>query len=238
MLTPAEIAVAADITPVMVYYILNGDRTPSEKLATKLESLTGVCREAWMWPTRHFNPYVQLCNKPSCSTCANRSGRIHHIMARAIAYLRIHAPDRWAGLQTVSDYGRMISGYDDTVAIVFLRITREGVTFVTETRVNPDLPPLKGISLTKEDMPWFWAQVKAQRIIQSSVFPDGLEAASKKFIEFLQSRRTRSILLIPGKTVIFSMVSTRDIFSWDSSNITATTRFIDELDDIFSEPTP
>lgn len=72
-----EIAKAAGITQTAVHYYINGDRLPSPKIAIRLENVTGICRESWMWPERHWNPYIPFTENSSlCGSCPNRIARI------------------------------------------------------------------------------------------------------------------------------------------------------------------
>jgi hypothetical protein len=56
----------------MVHYILKGDRTPSPEMSVAIEGATGVCREAWLWPERHWNPYIPVVDTFHCPECPNR----------------------------------------------------------------------------------------------------------------------------------------------------------------------
>lgn len=55
----AELARAARLSTVTVHYLFKGERRPSAKSAEDLEVVTGIAREAWMWPERWCNPYIE-----------------------------------------------------------------------------------------------------------------------------------------------------------------------------------
>lgn len=57
-MTQADIARRARVSPISVNYICKGVRPAGRKMAEDLEIVTGIAREAWMWPHRWFNPYV------------------------------------------------------------------------------------------------------------------------------------------------------------------------------------
>ena len=74
-LSQQEIADRAEISQSLVHYILNGDKNPSPETAIKLEEATGICREGWIWPDRHHNPYIPFTNGINCMACLNRPTR-------------------------------------------------------------------------------------------------------------------------------------------------------------------
>ena len=53
-----ELSQRLGITHQYVKYILSGERVPSARMAEQLEKVTGVKREAWVWPEKYANPYV------------------------------------------------------------------------------------------------------------------------------------------------------------------------------------
>jgi len=55
-----EIARKAGITPRHINDIVRGRKTPSPKLAKKLEQITGISRIAWLYPEEFSNPYIRL----------------------------------------------------------------------------------------------------------------------------------------------------------------------------------
>ena len=81
--TQQEIAKKIGASQSTVSYILRGDRTPSKDMAESLEGATAVCREAWMWPERHWNPYMPFSASNHCLHCANRIVRIRGIVDHA-----------------------------------------------------------------------------------------------------------------------------------------------------------
>jgi len=66
LMTQAEIARRARISHVSLSYIVRGQRSISRKMAEDLEAVTTVSREAWMWPERWFNPYVETSSPLLC----------------------------------------------------------------------------------------------------------------------------------------------------------------------------
>ena len=71
----------------MISYILQGKRSPSVGMAEALEDATGICREAWLFPKLHWNPYMKETgsNLP-CLTC-HRRPEISHKRATVLERL-------------------------------------------------------------------------------------------------------------------------------------------------------
>ena len=68
-----------------IHYILKGDRTPSVKVAVKLEEATGICREAWLWPERHLNPYMPFTDATICMSCPHRITRMKFVTGHKLS---------------------------------------------------------------------------------------------------------------------------------------------------------
>ena len=81
--TQQKIADKIGASQSTISYILKGDRTPSKDMAESLEGATGVCREAWVWPERHWNPYMPFSESNLCLHCVNRIVRIRGIVDHA-----------------------------------------------------------------------------------------------------------------------------------------------------------
>ena len=77
LMTQQEIATAIGCYQSHVHYMLNGDRSISIDNAMKFEQATGICREGWLFPERHWNPYMPFTkNSSRCGSCPNRITRI------------------------------------------------------------------------------------------------------------------------------------------------------------------
>ena len=87
MLTQQQIAEQVGCAQSMVHYILKRERTPSTIMAEGLEEITAVCREAWLWPEYHWNPYIPLGNCINCYTCARRIKKMSGWVPILIKYL-------------------------------------------------------------------------------------------------------------------------------------------------------
>ena len=85
LLTQKQIAELSGCTQSYISKIINGDRVPTIKMALDLESATGICREAWLYPERHWNPYIPFNGLTSCLSCQNRSLRSQKAMEMCIA---------------------------------------------------------------------------------------------------------------------------------------------------------
>ncbi len=58
-----ELAKKCGCSKAMMYYIIAGTRAPSRKLATRFELVTGVKREAWIWPEHYKNFWIEEVKK-------------------------------------------------------------------------------------------------------------------------------------------------------------------------------
>lgn len=75
LMTQREMAEATGFTQSYIHYVLRSDRIPSVKNSIRFEQTTGICREAWLFPERHWNPYIPFSNSLACGSCANRIHR-------------------------------------------------------------------------------------------------------------------------------------------------------------------
>ncbi len=101
--TQQKIANKIGASQSTVSYILRGDRTPSKDMAKSLEGATGICREAWVWPERHWNPYMPFNESNLCLHCANRVVRIRGIVDHAEECFKDN-PDKMQALKDSVDY--------------------------------------------------------------------------------------------------------------------------------------
>jgi hypothetical protein len=72
-------------------------------MAESLEGATGICREAWVWPERHWNPYMPFGESSLCLHCVNRIVRIRGIVDRAEECFKDN-PDKTQALKDSVDY--------------------------------------------------------------------------------------------------------------------------------------
>lgn len=62
-LKQVEIAKKLEISPQHLNDILRGRKSPSPKLAAKLETVTGVGRFHWLYPDEYPNPFIKKAKK-------------------------------------------------------------------------------------------------------------------------------------------------------------------------------
>ena len=86
-LNQKEIAEASGLTQSYISLILKGDRQPTLETVDKLMNATGVCREAWLWPEDHYNPYVPFTDGKQCLLCARRIRMYDWLLKKAEDYL-------------------------------------------------------------------------------------------------------------------------------------------------------
>lgn len=58
-LSRTELARKIGVTYQYISYILKRERIPSPGMAEQLEKATGIKREAWVWPEKYGNPYIE-----------------------------------------------------------------------------------------------------------------------------------------------------------------------------------
>jgi len=58
-----ELAKKLGVTDRHVRYILDRKRRPSAEIAVKLEEITNIPREAWIWPEKFGNTLIELYAK-------------------------------------------------------------------------------------------------------------------------------------------------------------------------------
>jgi len=90
LLNQSELAGFTGLTQPAIHYILNGDRSPTTETAETLEAATGICREAWVFPERHYNPYIPMIDPLECRCfiCPNREWRSYRVLSYGMNLLQ------------------------------------------------------------------------------------------------------------------------------------------------------
>ena len=126
-LTQQEISDETGLSQSYIHYILNSDRIPSMETAEKLEAATGVCREAWLWPDRHYNPYIPFFKGYNCLTCLNRKDRTRWMVGRMIKLTKkAESGSRLKAFFEVVKEARVGMGFPDSIKFIVLAIKPEG----------------------------------------------------------------------------------------------------------------
>jgi transcriptional regulator with XRE-family HTH domain len=141
LMSQKEIAEKAGISQQMVSYIINGDRIPSIEVAVKLEKATGFPRESWLFPERHYNPYIPLLDgeDPGWEVCKYRIDLVNHVTDLMLEDFSRHG-DFYRMLEISSSF----QGFDNKeIVLTFRIVTRRGLELLASTLESLASTPFK-----------------------------------------------------------------------------------------------
>lgn len=120
----------AGCSQTYIHYVFNGDRIPSTKMAKRLEQITGVCREAWLWPERHYNPYIPFSDITECGGCSNK---IHLIKKTNEVAIKIfsNSIDKRKAFKEMLDVMMLINGSPQGRIILFREILPDKLKLIS-----------------------------------------------------------------------------------------------------------
>lgn len=217
LMNQVEIAKASGLSQQYISRILNGDRQPSLESAEKLEKATGMCRESWLWPARHWSPYIPFSAPNTCVGCANRAGRIEWAIDRSAEYLK-GAEDKCLALQECLDAMLHFNGYDDTVAMVVRYLHDDVFTAIaaTHTFLEKDVPADKA--------PLIMALMGTDDVFHYSNTLDIPESPDR---EMLLKAGMTSILIANSGDYFFGMVTYRgNTAKWSEGALVQVRRWV------------
>lgn len=131
LMTQQNIAEKAGISQQMVSYIINGDRTPSIEVAIKLEKATGFPRESWLFPERHYNPYIPLLDgeDPGWEVCKYRIDLVNHVTD-----LMLEDFSKNGDFQRMLEISSSFQGFDNKeIGMTFRIVTKRGLELLAST---------------------------------------------------------------------------------------------------------
>lgn len=131
LMTQEEIATCSGVSQQMISYVLRGDRRPSVEVAEKLEKCTGICRESWIFPERHFNPYQPIAEAQSCFACHNRVTRMEKIGETGMRIFR-ESEDKRVALKLIVRLGHVYNAYPITILMSVALIQPEGFEVIAQ----------------------------------------------------------------------------------------------------------
>jgi DNA-binding XRE family transcriptional regulator len=230
-MTQFEIAETADLSQPMIHYILKGDRMPSIETALKLERATGICREAWLFPERHYNPYIPFENVQSCATCHNRPNRILKSIEMAEAHFE-RAENKREGFKGVVEIHKTYTGVNWGV-FVFREVVPEGLKLLacSEYLDGPPAPEL----LPKDSFKHLYQVALNEETVVTPHFPYGM---SDSFVEELNLHFNlilKSILLIASDGILFSMYSDVVSLNWTQIGVKICEKHIKRISKLWNE---
>lgn len=225
LLTQAEIAERSGLSQQYISNIINGNRQPSIDTAESLGEASGICAEAFLWPDRHWNPYIPFTDATNCMTCPNRIKRARWFYA--------NAPQRvgdGSATKTIKAFVReayKYFGFPDWIVTVFRKITPTGLRLIT-ARAPMEIP----LFIKKEEVPWIYGQ----STIHVPYFPYDLPPEAARDAIFSEPYGLTSLLCINRGWLHFVMWSTKQPIKYSPEIIEATERFLEKLVEIRKPP--
>ena len=229
LMTQQEIAEATGRAQSYIHYILNGDRTPSMQMAEDLEKATGVCREAWLWPDRHYNPYIEFTDSKTCLGCPNRQGRLWKVGETALRYFR-EAEDKREAFEALPLIGKILNGHDKSTVISFREITPKGLKYLGSWGDHYGKE-----YIANEDLPWIIDKIRRGETIHIPHWPWDLPEDAEPERHFGFKRQVKSFLATGHGRVGFAIYSMSVPMLWTPEMIKRLESFVMELDTIWRE---
>lgn len=231
-LTQQEISDATGLSQPYIHYLINGDRKPSIDTAEKLEKATGICREAWLWPDRHHNPYIPFYHGSNCLSCANRKDRTRWMVERMIQLTKKSGPgSRLNAFFNIIEEARLGMGFPDSLRFIVLTIKPEGFICLYATG-RPALPtpflmpfglvPLMSEELSKRNV------IEIKDVYDDRIIDSPLDAA------WIAERKIKAILAVSSKRMVLVTSSASDgpTFEWTDETAEVMKWMVNELDDL------
>jgi len=231
LLTQSEIAKAAIRSQSSIHYILNGDRMPSLKTALSLERATGICREAWLFPERHWNPYIPFENIQSCSTCSNRPARINKSIEMAETHFE-QAENKREAFKGVVEIYKTYTGLKGAV-FVYKEVVPEGFKLLACSEPLGDQPV--------RDL---WPQESFRELHESALnersiviphFPYGIFKSLSKEMNLLFNLKLKSMLFIARDGLLLLMFSDRISLNWTDIGVKNAEKHIGRIAQLWKE---
>jgi helix-turn-helix protein len=215
-----EIAKAIGCSPSAIHYILNGDRTPSVKMAVQLEIVAGICREGWLFPERHWNPYIPFKGLTGCLSCQNRGTKIHKAVKVIEEHFIVHKD-----FQAMVDIIMLYLGQAG-VAIVIRELDGKGFELCGWAGELPSIAPIPKFQ-SKEELPqkYAWGST-GNAILLVPHFPYGIPDRWKNEMDFGFHNKLKSILSIQQGSLNLSILSFKHPMAWPSGVIPILENFV------------
>jgi len=231
LMTQSEMAEAAGRSQSSIHYILNGDRMPSIETAINLERATGICREAWLFPERHWNPYIPFKNIQSCATCSNRPNRILKSIEMAETHFE-QAENKREAFQGVVDIHKTYTGVNWGI-FVFKEVVPEGLKLLaySEHRDGKPIPDL----LPKDSFKQLYQFALDEKTIVTPHFPYGLSESFAEEINLHFNLILKSMFLIARGGLLFSMYSDVVSLSWTQIGVKTCEKHIERISKLWGE---
>jgi hypothetical protein len=228
LMTQSDIAEAARRSQASIHYIFNGDRMPSIEMALDLESATGICREAWLFPERHWNPYIPFGDIQNCATCPNRFNRI----MKSIEMAEIHfeqAENKREAFKGVVDIYKIYTGINKAT-FVWREVVPEGLKLLAGSKCN-DCPELLPTDSFKR---LYQFALKEQSIVIPN-FPNAVTESCAEEINLFFKKRLKSKFSIARGGLFFSMYSDVISLNWSNDGVKHAIKHVERISKLWQE---
>ena len=234
-LTQQEISGLTGLSQSYVHYLLNFDRKPSIETAEKLEEATGVCREAWLWPDRHHNPYIPFYEGNNCLTCFNRKDRTRWMVERMIKLTS--AADPGARLKTffsVVNEARIGMGFPDSLKFIVLTIKPDGFVCL-HAAGKPVLPP--PYLMPYWLVPWMSEELLKGNVVEITDTYDERLARSPMDAQWIAERKCEALLAVPSERLLLITTthSGGPTFEWTDETVESMKWLVKKLDNLLGD---
>jgi len=231
LLTQSEIAQAAGRSQSSIHYILNGDRMPSIETALRLEKATGICREAWFFPERHWNPYIPFDNIQSCSRCPNRPARINKSIEMAETHFE-QAENRIEAFKVLVDIYRTYTGVKGAV-FVFKEVVPEGFKLLACSEPSGN-QPVRDL-WPKDSFRELHESALNEQTIVVPHFPYEISESIADEMNRIFHLKLTSILFIPRDGLLLLMFSDKFSLSWTNTGVKNAQMHIERISQLWKE---
>ena len=234
-LTQQEIAEISDLSQSYVHYILKCDRKPSTESAEKLEIATGVCREAWLWPERHYNPYIPFCNGKSCLVCVNRKDKTKWMVERMI-----HVTEKSDSGRRLKTFFRVVEevlkglGFLSSLKFDVISLTQEGFLYLFTTgKSNFTAPYLVPYWL----VPWISEEITNRNLIEIRDMSDKRLINSLMDARWIAETNRKSLLAVSSLRLLLitSVCAGGPSYEWTDESVKAMNWMVNELDNLLGD---
>lgn len=233
LLTQKQIAELSGCTQSHISKIINGDRIPTVRMALDLESATGICREAWLYPERHWNPYIPFNGLTSCLSCQNRSFRSQKAMEMCIADFKDN-----------KDFTRICQ-----IGIIY--IGQKGILMTWRELISESESGIQGLRLlgyfiqgeshfpipemyTKEETPYMYQLVEREESTAIEHFPYDIPKVFEQEVSRLFDSELKSMLTISRHGLNFFIGSFFRNMLFTDELVSKTEEYVEEIATLYT----
>lgn len=231
LMTQQEIAETTGRTQPFIHYILKGDRSPSISFSIKLEKATGICREAWMFPERHWNPYIPFRDIQSCMTCPNRPNRIK----KSFEMAEIHFEQAENKREAFKGLVEIYKTYTGVKRVVFLwrEIVPEGLKLLAwiggdDYQPAPELIP-------NDSFKQLYQFALDELSIAIPHFPYDIPESWAEEINLFFKMKLKSILSVARGGLFFCKYSQTISINWNDTGIKDIEKHVERISTIWKQ---